>query len=294
MSDARTRINDRVDVKVLALLSELPGYWVSAGDVAECVGETRHVVSMSCLRLAGERGAIAARTITWTSCKSRKRKRMEVCFEPGATFRSRLPEWLEPTVYPINHQHCRHIVGRASLQAVETPMNQSDINDLLGGVRERFYELKDEQFFNNPRVIEARAQLAKLETEQKRCAAASHELRTKLNELLERADACRLQIANLANQRPVKLIDALLADKDLDEDRAVLEQIANLEHFCNAVALVYPANELERMASEGGRRIRRADQDVRTIVSEMDGIRDHLRGVLDALKLAEAERQAFA
>jgi hypothetical protein len=294
MTDAFTRIYNQVDAKVLELLAELPGYWLTAADLAPCVGETRQVVSRSCIRLSGERGAIASRAVTWVSRKSRKRDRLEFCHSPGATYRTRLPEWLEPTVHPVNPLHCRHIVGRASLQFVEIPMNQSDINDLPRGVRERFYELKDEQFFNNPRVIDARAQLAKLETEQKRCVAVVHDLRTKMNELLDRADACRLQIAHLSNQRPAKLLDALLAGKDLDEDRQVLAEIAKLEHFCASVALVYPANELERMASEAGRRIRRAEQDVHTVVGEQEGLRDHLRGVLDQLKLAEAERRALA
>lgn len=163
-------------------------------------------------------------------------------------------------------------------------MTESDINDLQPNVRSRFRDLRDEQFFDHPEVAALRARLDELEAQHRETAAAHHKLSTQLSGLGKQQEWARAEAVRLADGRPRRLAEIFLGgDADLAQDRAVLAEIANLHHFVAAVDLARPHIE---------KTIRQASQETSLVVSNMNGVQDAHRGLLDQLKLAEAQRLA--
>lgn len=98
---------------VLGLLEELPGYWVLAEEAAECVG-CPTATAATVLHRAARAGRIEARPEVWRS--SRGRPRLRHWYRLPEQAETTYPEWLEPTRHPVDPQHCRLIIGRASLR----------------------------------------------------------------------------------------------------------------------------------------------------------------------------------
>lgn len=165
-------------------------------------------------------------------------------------------------------------------------MTDADLYELPMAVRNRFQEIPDEHFADHPQVAEIRAQLDALEVEHRQAAQRSHTLTAKLSELIAQAELARSEALRLNDTRPRRLADSLLSgDQVLEQDQTTLAQINGLHHFSDAVALATP--QIERLIAQ-------ASANTRQIVSSMEGLQDAYRGLLDKLKLAEAERQAYA
>jgi hypothetical protein len=164
-------------------------------------------------------------------------------------------------------------------------MTEHEIYELPLGVRERFRQIPNDAFDDHPEVAASRARLAELEEKHRVQVGKVHRVITEIAEIEARRDACRLESLRLNNLRPQQIADALLAGDDLADDMKSVEEIERLQHFAAAVDLAKP--HLDRL-------LRRENEATRHIVSDLDGENDHLRGVIDNLKLAEAERQAVA
>lgn len=164
-------------------------------------------------------------------------------------------------------------------------MTEHEIYELPLGVRERFKQIPDEAFYDHPEVAATQTRLAELEAKHRTLAEKAHRLRTDVAELEARRDACRLESLRLNDLRPRQIADMLLAGGNLVDDLKVVEEIERLQHFAAAVDLAKP--QLERS-------VHKANEETRYVVSQINGETDHLRGLLDSLKLAKAERQAYA
>lgn len=164
-------------------------------------------------------------------------------------------------------------------------MNEHEIYELPLGVRERFKQIPDDAFDDQPDVAVARTRIAELEAKHRTLAENAHRMRTNVAELEARRDACRLESLRLNDLRPRQIADTLLAGGDLVEDLKVVAEIERLQHFAAAVDLAKP--QLERI-------VHKANEETRYMVSQIDGETDHLSGLLDNLKLAEAKRQTYA
>jgi hypothetical protein len=271
---------------ILALLNELPTLWATAQDLADCTGISRVCAARTALRLA-KTGAIAHRETTWRSSRSRTRRRAEFAYLPSDDpFRQALPVWLEPVAHPVNQACCRRVVGKMQhLFDKEQPMTEHEIYELPVGVRERFKQIPDDAFDDHPEVEAARNRLAEFEAAHLALVAKSHRVRTNIAEQEARRDASRLESLRLNDLRPRQIADMLLAGGDLSEDLKAVEEIERLQHFATALDLAKP--HLERV-------FQKANEETRYVVSQIEGETDHLRGLLDSLKLAEAKRQTYA
>lgn len=165
-------------------------------------------------------------------------------------------------------------------------MTDHELFALPKGVRELFQSIPDSKFDDDHEIRALRKQLDHLEKLHRRDSGAHRQLHERVVEFEQRRDACRLEVRRLSDTRP-GLIAGLIASgaDDLAADREVVEQIAKLQHFVDAVDLAKSALEAK---------LRSAASDTRLVVNQQDGIEDQIRGVLDRLKLAEAERQYHA
>lgn len=164
-------------------------------------------------------------------------------------------------------------------------MTEHEIYELPLGVRERFKQIPDEAFYYHPEVAATQTRLAELEAKQRTAAEKCHLMRTKIAEAEAMRDDCRQESLRLKDLRPGQITNMLLAGGDLAEDLKAVEEIERLQHFAAAVDLAKP--QLERL-------VHKASEETRYVVSQIDGETEHLRGLIDRLKLAEAERQACA
>lgn len=165
-------------------------------------------------------------------------------------------------------------------------ISEQELFEMPRGVRERFQAFSDDDFASHPEIATLRARLAELEAEHREAATMHHGLNVRLRGLQNHAEWARGEALRLNEGRARRLAEILLSgDHDLAQDRAVLAQIAELHHFSDAVTVALPQIE---------RTIAQASSNTRQIVSSQQGLEDALRGLLDRLKLAEPERQAYA
>lgn len=265
--------------------------WTLADQICQQAGIPRTQGRRATARLA-EAGALQRRSVTWTSGKSRKRRRYEYRLPPnGPDSWLRFPAWMEPEWHPFNCTRARFIAGRNTFSKEHTMISEQELFELPRGLRERFEALPDSHFASHPEVAELRARLDDVEAQHREAAEAHHKLANQIRGLEGQAEWARSEAARLADGRPRRLAEIFISgDHDMSADRAVLAQIADLHHFSDAVELVYPKDPNRRPASEMARREVQAANATRHIVSEMNGLQDAYRGLLDRLKLAEAER----
>lgn len=269
----------------LLVLEAAGSEWVTADSIGEKVCIPMTQARRAAARLARS-GALQKRVVNWKSARCRVRVRFEYRLPPTPYEGwDRHPPWLEPAWHPVDCNNARRIVGKSQQLFEVSPVTEQDLFELPRGVRERFQAIPDETFYSHPDVAASRDHLAGLEASHRKAAEVTHQIRTQIVELESRRDACRLEVQRLADLRPRQIADLLLADKDLEADRAAVAEIEKLQHFATAVDLARPALD---------RKLHQASEATRQIVSSIDGETDHIRGLIDRLKLAEAERLAYA
>lgn len=276
----RLEINAIADLVVLEALS---ADWQAIDPVCERVGIPLMQGRRTAVRLAAA-GAIEQRRARYLADKSRWRERFEYRLTTSTSWQ-RYPQWMEPPLHPIP-TCARRVHGRNTISKEYLPMTEQELFELPRGVRERFREMSDEQFADHPEVASLRARLADLEAEHREAAARHHKLTNQKRGLEHQAEWARGEAARLADSRPRRLAEILLSgDHDLAQDRSTLAQIADLHHFSDVVALAMP--QVVRIIGQ-------SEAATRQIVQSMEGLDDAYRGLLDKLKLAEAERLAYA
>lgn len=277
-----------IDRRVTALLEELPGLWVTSEEIAECVDISLKVASRCGIRLA-RAGALVQRTVFWTSARSRRRDRYEFCYEPngGLPWRQRLPQWLEPVAYPINPLHCRRIRGRAAQNLSEEtrPMTDNEYRELPRHIRERFSSISDSEFDEHPDVLEARQSIEEAEARHQANIDRVSTYRLRLQDLEEQRGQALHEIRSLTEKRTRQLADLLLQRQavDLSPDKDLQALIERHQLFTDAVDTAKPAIE---------QRIKEAARAVSMSGPSCTSAEEHLRGVLDRLRLEEAHRRA--
>lgn len=277
-----------VDRLVTALLEELPGLWVSAQELSECVGIPLKVASGCGMRLA-RAGALEQRTVFWTSARSRRRDRYEFCYEPngGLPWRQRLPQWLEPVPHPINKEHCRRVRGRAAQNLSEEtrPMTDLEYRELPRHIREYFSSIADSEFDEHADVLEARQGIEEAEARHQANIDRVSAFRLRLQDLEEQRGQALHEIRSLTEKRTLQLADLLLQGQsvDLSPDKDLQALIERHQLFTDAVDTAKPAIE---------QRIKEAARAVSMSGPSCTSAEEHLRGVLDRLKLEEAHRRA--
>ena len=277
-----------VDRLVTALLEELPGLWVTSEEIAACVGIPPKVASGCGMRLA-RAGALEQRTAFWTSARSRRRDRYEFCFEPtgGHAWRQRLPEWLEPVAHPINPLHCRRIRGRAAQNLSEEtrPMTDNEYRELPRHIRERFSSISDSEFDEHPDVLEARQSIEEAEARHQANIDCVSAYRLRLQDLEAQRGQALHEIRSLTEKRTQQLADLLLQGQsvDLNPDQELQAQIERRQLFADVVEIAKPTIE---------QRIKAAARARSMSGPSCSSAEEHLRGVLDRLKLEEAHSRA--
>lgn len=281
----------------LVVLEAIGNDWTPADTISATAGLPRIQGRMVACRLA-ETGAIQQRQITWVSGKSRIRRRFEYRRIPeDRDGWERLPPSIEPPWHPVDCSKARRIAGRNSILIYmeRNMISEQDLLSLPRGVQERFREMPDHHFYKHPEVVELRERLETLEVARQQAAHRHHKMTVQIGELEKRAEGARVEAARLNDGRARRLADILLSgDHDLTQDRSAISQVNDLLHFAEAVEAVYPKHPDRRPASELARRLAKASTETRSIVQQMDGVNDALRDVIDRLKLAEAERLAYA
>lgn len=274
--------------QVSALFQELPSLWMSSAEIAACVGVPAKVAAGIACRLASE-GAVEQRTVFWTSARSRRRDRYEFCFMPtgGHNWRQRLPEWLEPSVHPINPAHCRRVTGRASQSIAQdqTPMTEQEYRELPRHIRERFGAIADDTFDKHPSVVAARKRIEQAEAAHRAACEQAHQLRTRRVQLESFAETCRVKRREFQESRLQMAVDALVVsgtDVLIAVDDTVRDQIERFDMLGEAVPLAL--GQIDAQLVQLNRRIH-------TAANDSQNADEHLRGVLDRLKLEEAQRQ---
>lgn len=272
-----------LDLSILALLKELPNYWLPATDLADVLEQPWRSVARALARLA-ESGAIDHRKITWRSKRYRIRVRTEYRNLPEAKIDNRYPAWLEPALFPSpDPRHCRRISGRHSDRKKE-PMNEHQYRALPRNVRECFSTIKDEEFANHPEVMAARQRLELAGSRHRQACETAHQLRTRKAQL--EAKSAEIQASKRAaiELRLARLVGHFHHDEAFDAD-ADLDLARNVERF-EFMALAIP----EAMRTLDGD-LAVTNRDIQNIVREIQSAEEELRGTLDDLKLAEAKRR---
>lgn len=286
MATSRRRI-EIAAIADLVVIEAVGSDWMPADLICSKAGIPRTQGRRTAARLA-KAGVLERREVEWRSVRSRIRRRFEYrlpqdCRDAWLRF----PAWLEPAWHPVDCSKARRIVGKTIQPFSESPpMTESDLYELPLAVRSRFQAIPDSDFDDHPEVTEMRARLEALEEQHREAVAAHVKLTTQLRGLQTQAEWARGEASRLNDGRARRLTEILLSgDHDLTQDRSVLEQIGELHHFSDAVAVAVPQIE---------KAIPQAANSTRQTVSSMEGLQDALRGLLDKLKLAEAERQAYA
>lgn len=156
-----------------------------------------------------------------------------------------------------------------------------ELNELPRGVRERFRDLKDDAFSNHPKVIAARERLDEHQEQHADCVERVTALKQRVEQLLVRQRNARLELQAVADSRQKLIAEALIDGDDLSADRAAKERCIQLEHLIEAIDLGMP---------EIRRKLDRMLESTRTAAISLQADEDHLRGLLDELKLTEAQR----
>lgn len=166
MASIREIIFATASAKIVALLEELPGYWVTAVEAAQCCEIPIKQAAKYTQRLAAT-GRIEQRSVEWRSGRSRTRHRFEymVPLAPDTPVRARLPAWMEPPFYPVDQRFVRFVPGRVTnaIFKDKLAMTEADIAELEPDVRAAYLAIEDEQLLDHQDVVDAKQRLAEAE-----------------------------------------------------------------------------------------------------------------------------------
>jgi hypothetical protein len=247
------------------------------------------MVQHSTVRLA-RTGLIERRVVTWRSSRCRKRVRSEYRLpflgnETTTSEWSIFPAWLLPAMRAEPApQFIRSIRGKyADIREDAFPVTDQELFELPRSVREHFQALKDAQFEKDPDVVAARARLAECRKQHAANTSKITAFRARMDQLQAQQRDAQRELAATVDSRSKVFADAFLAEKDpLAADAVVVERIRSLEQRIAAIDKGLPHIQ---------RAFNRLMEAARSSAMQEDGGLDHLRGVTDRLKLAEAWRR---
>lgn len=252
----------------MALMAELPNYWVLAEEVAECVGYPTQVAA-TILHRAARAGRVEARPEVWRSARSRPRVRHWYRLPEQEVIA--FPEWLEPPSHSFDSQRCRLVVGRASLWT--RTMNLDGFDRPL---RAQFRATTDEEVADHPKAAATRAELERIQAEHASNVASY----TRLADLQTRLDSLAVELDEqeraIVEAQVGKAADALLSGRDI----RTLELDSDDLHKVRIALRAIPAAR-ERLK----RQIQAAQNKVQQSASREANADDALRRVLDELRL---------
>ena len=165
-------------------------------------------------------------------------------------------------------------------------MTENEIRDLPTHIRERFRNIDDVAFDDHPQVVTARERLEIADTAHREAAETAHRLRTRRTQVEAFRDKVALLRQELRETRLQTMADALIVsglDVNIAADNGIRDQIEHFNLIIESTPLAL-AN-IDDQLIELHRRVQHRAADV----SNAD---DALRGLLDTLKLEEAQRQA--
>lgn len=257
-------------------MQELPGYFVTAEDIARCVGVSVPATAKICTTLS-RRGVLESRTVTWRAERSRTRSHMEFCYPARSTTWRRYPAWLEPPLFPA--PPCARIVrGRAAIKEYQ-PMNEQEYKALERPVRERFSAIQDDHFDDRSDVIAARQRLEAAETAHREACEAAHQVRNRKVQIDSLVKSLDIQRREFHNSRLQHVADALATkgrhDVSLKADRHLAEQIEQADLLIAAAPLAQ--SDLDAQLVALNRRVQLAAGDVTSATEDLRELIDHLK-----------------
>lgn len=162
-------------------------------------------------------------------------------------------------------------------------MTETEYRELPRGVREKFSALRDEKFADHPDVVAARQRQEAAEAAHRQACEASSKLR-------QRKVACEAigaqaleKLRELHGFRVQRVVDALLVDGNdvaIQFDAQMRDDTERLG--LTAEAVPHAIRQADEQLVALNRRVQLAAQDIQSASED-------LRGVLDRLKLAEAQ-----
>jgi hypothetical protein len=177
------------------------------------------------------------------------------------------------------------VTGRNTPEEFE-PMTENEIRDLPTHIRERFRNIDDAAVDDHPQVVAARERLDIANTDHREAAETAHRLRTRRTQVEAFRDNVALMRQDLRETRLQTMAAALIVsvlDVNIAADEGIRDQIERFDSIIESTPLAL-AN-IDDQLIELHRRVQHRAADV----SNAD---DALRGLVDALKLEEAQRQA--
>lgn len=163
-------------------------------------------------------------------------------------------------------------------------MTEIELNELPRGVRERFADIKDAQFDDHPLVMAARERLDEHQDRHAECVERVIKIKTRIEQLRSKQVDAREELKAISERRPELIATLLQAGDDLSADRKAKARIDELSYFLEATDKGLPA--LNKYLDKEAEACRNA-------AISLQADEEHIRGVLDELKLEEAKRLAY-
>ncbi|UCV17224.1 hypothetical protein [Ferribacterium limneticum] len=164
-------------------------------------------------------------------------------------------------------------------------MTDLEYRELPRHIREYFSLISDTEFDEHPDVLDARQNISEAEARHQATIDRVSTYRLRLQDLEEQRGKALHEIRSMTEKRTRLLADLLLQGQsvDLNPDKDLQAQLERHQLFADAVELAKPTIE---------QRIKEAARAVSTSGPSCTSAEEHLRGVLDRLKLEEAHRRA--
>lgn len=165
-------------------------------------------------------------------------------------------------------------------------MTENDYRELPRHIRERLGAIPDSTFDEHPKVVTARKRVEQTEAVHRSACEKAHQLRVRREQVEAFGGTCRTKAREFQEHRIQNLADALAiqgTDIPIAVDAEVRDTIEQFKVVAEAVPVAI--TQMEKQLVELNRRTQSAARDVETA-------EENLRGVLDALRLEEARRQA--
>lgn len=272
----------------LCLQEAVSADWESTETLAHRSGLKHREAMWSALRLA-EAGAIERREVTWRSARCRERIRSEyrLPFLDNCTATAQwhlFPPWLLPPLQAEpDPRFIKSILGKhIDITQDAFSMTDQELFELPRSVREHFQSLKDSQFADHPDVVAAEERLQERRRQHAANTSKISAFRLRIDQLLTQQRNVRIELAATADSRGEVFAKAFLAEQDpVAADSKVAERMRSLDQAILAIDKGMPHIQVafNRLLEAG-----------RTTAMQEEGDKDHLRGVIDRLKLAEAWR----
>lgn len=164
-------------------------------------------------------------------------------------------------------------------------MTDNEYRELPRHIREYFSSIADCEFDDHADVLEARQGIEEAEARHQANIDCVSTYRLRLQDLETQRGQALHEIRSLTEKRTRQLADLLLQGQsvDLNPDQELQAQIERHQLFADAVEIAKPTIE---------QRIKEAARAVSMSGPSCTSAEEHLRGVFDRLKLAEAHRRA--